>query len=309
MQLVADIGGTNARIAALGPDGAIQQLKSVKTADFDSFTAVLSAYLAAHPGAAPTVLVVAVAGPVAGGVGRMTNLPWVIDAAALSTDFGCKAHVINDLSALGYAALSLGPDQVITVDPAAPYDQTDRQALVVGIGTGFNVSCAIEADGRLFCPPAEAGHASLPSRVMAALEALKPGLSTAFDTIESLFSGQGRRRFLSEMTGAPVARATPAIAALGQPQNAALDHALDAYAELIGHLLLDFKPTYLPGQGIFLAGGVGRSSLIAHRAGLCQAVLQSLDQFLPQPLPVMIINDDAAALSGCARYAQQATKG
>jgi len=302
MQLVADIGGTNARLAAVGSEGHLAHLKSAKNAAYDSFEGVLSDYLDGLGTAAPKGLVVAVAGPVSDGVGRLTNLPWVVDQRKIKDRFGCATEVINDLTALGYAALGLHDDQLIDVDDAAP-ESSHRQALVVGIGTGFNVSSVIDVQGRLVCPTAEAGHASLPSRVTRALDDLKPGISKAFNTVESLFAGQGRRRFLSEVTGRTVESATPLIAAVGRPGNEANDAALDAYARLIGHLLLDLKLNYMPGQGIFLAGGVARSSLIAHRAGLCRDVLNVPDQFLPTPVPVRIINDDAAALAGCLKFA------
>lgn len=302
MQLVADIGGTNARLAACAAGGGLEHVKSSKNAEFPSFDRVLSDYIEGI-GATPKGLVVAIAGPVSDGVGRLTNLPWVVNQRELTDRYGCAVAVINDLTALGFAALDLSQDQIIRVDPVTPAAQANRQALVVGIGTGFNVSSVVDARGHIFCPAAEAGHASLPSRVTKALDILQKGLGGAFDSVESLFSGQGRRRFLSALTGQKVERATPAIAALGEPGNQALDAALDAYAQLIGYLLLDFKLTYMPSHGVFLAGGVARSSLIAHRAGLCRDILNAPNQFLPAPVPVSIINDDCAALAGCIQYA------
>lgn len=146
------------------------------------------------------------------------------------------------------------------------------QALVVGIGTGFNVSPVLRDGGRIACLSVEAGHASLYASLGNALDQLKPGLSRAFPTVEALFSGKGRRRFLSLVTGEPVERATPYIGKFGEAGNEVFDAALDHYAALIGYLLKELQLDYMPTSGIFLAGGVARSSLIGSRAALCSAV-------------------------------------
>lgn len=300
MQLVADIGGTNARLARVGRSGDIAQLQSFKTADFTRPQDLFDAYVATVGGGAAVSLVVAVAGPVAGNVGRMTNTALVFDGAALAQRFGGPARVINDLTALGYAALDLGQDQLIAVTRAPAAPSPDRQALIVGIGTGFNVSCVVESGGVAYCPTAEAGHASLPSRVTRALDAIQSGLSSSFDTVESLFSGRGQRRFVSAVTAA----GGPALAAAGPAQTASVEDALDAYAALIGHLLLDLRLAYMPDAGLFLAGGVARAALAGRRADIVGQIVNAPDPFLARPLPVWIIDDDAAALVGCRKLAQ-----
>lgn len=306
MQLVADIGGTNSRIARLGVSGRLQDLASYKNAGFNGLSEIIDAYLDQSPRGASIDMVVAIAGPVVDNVGRMTNLPWVIDGADMARRLGGRVQVINDLTAMGHAALDLDPDQLIEVCPGASGNGPTRQALVVGIGTGFNVSSVIDTPDRTICPVAEAGHVSLPSRVTQTLDALIPGLSRAFDTVESLFSGQGRRRFLSSMTGRKISAVTPAIAALGTPENADCDAALDTYAMLIGHLARDLKLAYMPNAGLFLAGGVARSSLVAHRANLCRDVFEAPDGLLSSRCAIRIINDDAAALKGCSKFARAA---
>lgn len=302
MHLVADVGGTNARVARVSAAGQPpQDIMSFKNADFKSLSEVFDAYLKRNAFSLPMRAVVAVAGPVAGNAARMTNLSWVVDGAVLSEALeGADVQVVNDLTALGYSALRLQPNQLRALDEVA-IPQTDRhQALVVGLGTGFNVSPVIEVKGQLICASVEAGHASLPGRVLDVLADLRPGLEKRFSTVESLFAGQGRRDFLSFLTDQLVDRVSPYLRQSGAPENILFDAALDTYAELIGHLFLDLKLNYMPLSGLFLAGGVARSSLGGHRAELCRAVLRREGQFIETPVPAWIIEDDAAALVGCA---------
>lgn len=302
MRLVADIGGTNTRLALTDANAAkVESARGYRNADYACFEDVILAFFDEVGACTPEQIVVAMAGPVSGNAGKLTNLDWVIDGAALSTRFcGATVRIINDLTALGHAAFHLQASQLVPlVANDAPQHQ-HRQALVVGIGTGFNVSPAIDLGTQTVCPPVEAGHTSLYASVTAELENLKPGLSAAFPTVEALFSGRGRRRFLSLLTDETVERATPYIATAGHAGNERFDAALDSYAHLIGVLLRELKVAYLPSSGIFLAGGVARSSLVGERAEICFSALSQENEYVSLSPSVWIIDDDAAALTGCA---------
>ncbi|NRB03426.1 MAG: glucokinase [Rhodobacteraceae bacterium] len=302
MRLVADIGGTNTRLAMV-PSGSVRPAapKSYRNADYASFEAVISEFLPLSGAEPPDQLVVAMAGPVTGNTGRLTNLDWLIDGAQLSMRFSdIPVRVINDLTALGYSALRLSEDQLkpLLVRDVPPSPQ--RQALVVGIGTGFNVSPVVDTKDHIICPSVEAGHTSLYASIAAMLDSYQGGRANSFPSVESLFSGRGRRKFLSLMTGQTVESATPFIQKYRAPENAAFDQALDAYAELIGALIAELKLAYLPTDGIFLAGGVTRSSLIEDRVDLCCNMIERDNDWVNIKPPVWMIDDDTAALTGCA---------
>lgn len=301
MRLVADIGGTNSRLA-LVPLGstAFERTKSYRNVDFDRFEDIISDFLpstAKHP----DQLVIAMAGPVANNVGCLTNLDWVIDGHSLSAKFGSpEVYVVNDLTALGHSVFRLTSDQLVSVLDQPVRERMLRQALVVGIGTGFNVSPVVEHEGQTICPAVEAGHTTLFASICRELERVETGLSQEFPTVEALFSGRGRRKFLSLLTGVNVESASPYIARQGHEDNAAFDCALDGYAILIGMLLAEFKISYLPNEGIFLAGGVARSSIIGARSKLCANAARKENGYINASPPVWVINDDMAALTGCA---------
>ena len=105
---------------------------------------------------------------------------------------------------------------------------------------------------------------------------------------------------MSLLTGENVKSASSFIAKQGIPENQVYDHALDRYAVLIGMLIAEYKVSFLPHDGIFLAGGVARSSLTGNRAILCAEAAMSENEFIKLNPPIWAINDDAAALVGCA---------
>ena len=301
MRLVADIGGTNSRLA-LAPTGSVEltRTRSYVNADYKCFDNVISDYLS-NSNATVKQLVIAMAGPVRNNVGRLTNLDWEINGNKLAQSFGTvPALVINDLTALGHSALKLAPNQVSPIVNQPVINHRQKQALVIGIGTGFNVSPIIEFGGVSVCAEVEAGHTTLFSSILLELENLMTGMSHAFSTVESLFSGRGRRQFMSLLTGERVCSASMFIGKQGILENQAYDHALDRYAELIGMLIAEYKVSYLPHDGIFLAGGVARSSLTGNRTTLCAEAAMCENDVIKLKPPVWSINDDAAALVGCA---------
>ena len=84
LALVADIGGTNTRVALA--DGKVVRQASIRryaNAEFTSLEPVLTRYMAEEGLKSVDGACVAAAGPVRDGVAVMTNLSWVIDAALL----------------------------------------------------------------------------------------------------------------------------------------------------------------------------------------------------------------------------------
>ncbi|SLN10647.1 glucokinase [Pseudooctadecabacter jejudonensis] len=303
MRLVADIGGTNARVA-LCAKGVIDDtsIERYSNADWDSLDDLLRAYRGAQRGAGIDEMVIAVAGPVHAGRARLTNRNWTINADAMKQDFACKRVVLlNDLGALGHAVPVFGADHVTQVCGGDLPREPDGQALVVGIGTGFNISQVICKDGATVCPPAEAGHVSMPSAILA--ELVEHGCNPAlFPTIETLFSGRGLTAFCRAVTGAgrlTGEMAVQAYATDGAPNTKA---AIDLYARLLGLLLREFSLSYMPTQGIFLAGSVARA-IVGCASDPLVTVLKMPCRFRADSTPALyVIEQDGAALLGSARY-------
>lgn len=297
MRIVADVGGTNTRLA-FAQDGHViaDSIHSYRNDAHAHFDAVLRQFLRDAGDHAAERLIVALAGPVGAGVGRLTNRDWHFDAGDLAQNFNLsKVVLLNDLTALGYAQPHL--TRVQAAELRAGKRAGNGQALVVGIGTGFNVSPVLRLPTGTHCPAVEAGHVGLPATVARAAKAA--GLAPdGFPTVEDLFSGRGFAAVGSALLGT----SEPDIIARAKTDSkhrAVVDH----YSRLIGWQLRDLARAYLPRDGITLAGGVARAVLGLTPDPCIEVFGQPDDIAGAQDIPLSVIMDDAAALLGCACYA------
>ncbi|MBT8410097.1 MAG: glucokinase, partial [Alphaproteobacteria bacterium] len=139
--MVADIGGTNTRVAlAEGEDLLPDTIRRYRNSDYPGLETVLRAYIEAEGGVDCKGASVAIAGPVRDGRGTLTNLDWTIDEDTVARATRAETvAVLNDLQAQGHALGRIAEENLVTIldgQPAAP----DAAKLVIGVGTGFNVA-------------------------------------------------------------------------------------------------------------------------------------------------------------------------
>ena len=307
--LVADIGGTNTRLALCDTPDAPQHIARFRNAEFPALDAVLRHYLRdlGHPPVRAAC--VAVAGPVRHGVGRMTNLDWAMDAGLLCAATGAgRGHVINDLEAQGHA-LDDVPTRLL-MGPAP--DRAAGPRLVVGLGTGFNAA-PVHAAARgapVHVVPSECGHISLPVRDDASL-ALARALqaSHGFASVEEALSGRGLlavNAHVAHVAGEAAHASTESLLAALQGTPSATDRATaDLFCATLGRVLGDLALVHLPWGGIYLIGGLARAMApFFDRHGLADA-FHDKGRFGPflRDFALLLVEDDYAALTGCARYA------
>lgn len=303
-QLVADIGGTNTRLALA--DGGILRRGSIRrfhNAEHPTFESLLMQYLRDSAVSGCAGVCFAVAGPVRDGVVQMTNLGWALQREALAEQTGSdRVHFLNDLQAQGYALDVLGKDHQrrLLPGPKAPEAAT---RLVVGIGTGFNAAPVHATAQGLLVPPSECGHIHLPRQdadetALADWLAAQHGLATAEDAL----CGRGLsaiHRFLGHGTATP--EALVAAIAAGAPGAQATG---GLYTRLLGRALADLALIHLPFGGIWLIGGTARA-IAPHLAGFgLERHFRAMGRYAPlmEAFSIHLIEDDYAALSGCAAW-------
>ncbi len=302
--ILADVGGTNVRFAA-AQDGVIDgaRIKRYQNDDFDSFDSALHSYLERAGVTGVEGLSVAVAGPVSGGAARLTNRGWSFNAAELGNSYGGKpVYLLNDLSALGYALDALSEDDTSLVLDGPVV--ASEQRLVIGAGTGFNVSPVLQSGGQTFCLRAEAGLSSLPTRVAEIMQAYIGGVAPWVRCAEDAVRGPGLSELHAAATGGPVRDARDVMAAAGEGDSDALA-STEVYARMLGAFVQDLRLLYMPTGGIFLAGSVARGLLASPaRDVFIQALGEqpTVKQTMAQ-VRVSLITRDEAALVGCLAYA------
>ncbi|MFC2967314.1 glucokinase [Acidimangrovimonas pyrenivorans] len=306
--LVADIGGTNTRVAlAEGRQLLPETIRRYRNADHPGLESVLRRYLHEEGDVDCAGACIAVAGPVRDGVGRLTNLDWTMDARTLAR--AAKAEtvaILNDLEAQGHTLGHLAPDMLRPV-LTGPEPAADAARLVIGVGTGFNAAPVHETRWGRVVAASECGHVTLPARTEADLR-LSQFVETAhgFPGVEDVLSGRGFERlyqFVSREAGHPAGKkAAEIMATMGDDPRAR--ETVAHFVRLFGAVAGDLALIHLPFGGIFLCGGVARA-FTPHLAEFgFAAAFRDKGRFseLMTSFPVSVIEDDYAALTGCAAH-------
>lgn len=322
LAILADIGGTNTRVALA--DGAEVRADSVARFSNAEYKArgqdiahILQDYLA-QSGARPDGVCVAAAGPVQDGVATMTNLDWRMDSAKLVAATGAsRVAILNDLQAQGHAlghiaAANLRPVISGPVQAGAPM-------LVVGLGTGVNAAPVHGTGAGRVVPPSECGHVNMPVRSeedLRLLRFIETRLQARHETphcgVEEVLAGRGLANlhaFASLEAGHPAdCTSAEVLAALAQDEATAT-HAARLYTRILAQTLADLALIHLPYGGIFLIGGMSRA-MTPHfaRFGLTETFREARRvDLLQKDFSVTVVEDDFAALTGCAAFLDATT--
>jgi glucokinase len=311
--LVADIGGTNTRVAlARGRQVLGLTIRRFANAGHTGLAELLSAYIAAE-GADPDAACVAVAGPVEGDRATLTNLDWTIDAATVARASRSEAvAVLNDLQAQGHALGHLPPGQIRALWPPAGPPVRGGTQLVVNLGTGFNIAVVYDTPAGRLVPPAEAGHVCLPVRSERDLRlARSVGATHGFASVEEVLSGRGIVQ-LYDWLGEEEGDATPAtsaeiIAALARGGDSRAIRAGREFVRILGTVAGDLALTTLPMGGIWLVGGLARAFAPYLLPFGFAAAFRDKGRFsgFMERFGVGVVEDDNAALTGCAAHAAE----
>lgn len=312
--LAADIGGTNTRVALLDGltlrDGTLRRFPNAGVASLND---ILTRYLTELDHPALGGASVAAAGPVRDGVAVMTNLDWQITAADLARVTGTgRIAILNDLQAQGHALGHIAPQHLREV--VAGPKETGAAMLVVGVGTGMNAAPVhdLPGGGRLVVP-AECGHAGMPvpDEELFALSrhvAHKGPGAHGFAGVEDVLAGRGLPRIHAFVTGQDHSDLTPALVmealAAGDADARAVAR---VYIRALGHVLGDLALNHLPFGGIYLIGGVARAMQPWFDEMGLSTHFRAKGRFggFMQGFSVTVVEDDYAALTGCAAHLGQ----
>ncbi|MEL6551509.1 MAG: ROK family protein [Pseudomonadota bacterium] len=317
LNLVADIGGTNTRVALADGRRVIKEtIRKYPNAKYPGLESILKEYVSAEDGVDTAACCVAIAGPVRDGVGSLTNLNWTIDKDMLRRATGAETvAVLNDLQAPGHA-LGYIDDANLTQLLPQPEASPNAARLVINIGTGFNVAAVFETETGRYVPPAEAGHANLPIRTDADLKLCK-FVETAhgFPAVEDLLSGRGLERaygFLAKEAGSPAEKSSQAImAALEDGSDPMAEDAARLFVRLFGTVAGNLSLIFLPFGGVYLVGGMAKAMKPYYASFGFEAAFRDKGRFagFMGNFGVTVVDDDFAPLTGCASHITALTAG
>ncbi len=262
-RLLADIGGTNARLAwQAGPGAPIEHVRVLPVDEHPSLQHALRAYL---EGLAqrPSDAAIAMANPVAGDEVRMTNHHWAFSRSALQAEFGLRTlRVLNDFTALALALPHLPASDLRQVGGGAA--QAGAAVGLLGAGTGLGVS-GLLPDGRGGWVPieGEGGHVTLPAitpreRLVMDGLARRHGRASA----ERMLSGPGLHEtftLLCEADGASTTGFDDAAAvseAALQGRHPQAEETLRMFCAVLGSVAGNLALTLGARGGVYIGGGI-----------------------------------------------------
>lgn len=206
--LVGDIGGTKTQLALVSDNGAssenppeLQHVQYYLNDNFESFNLLLTQYLQEVPEAATTehksALSLCVAGPVQNNHCTLTNRPWTLDAAELSSQFGfSNVFLLNDLAATLYGVLNLPANDFVWLQEF-PIEKLKNHS-VISAGTGLGEANAISSPQQGIDNPqpvinaSEGGHKNFAPSSQQELELLSFYMQDdPYVSVESFLSGEG----------------------------------------------------------------------------------------------------------------------
>ena len=304
--LVADTGGTNTRMAlARGRTLVAGTTTRFRNADFANLTAIAQAYLAQHK-VVPERAAFALAGLIEGRSADMTNLGWTLHADEVEATTGIgRIHLLNDLQAQGYALAGLPASHLRPIRAGNPKGDTK---LVIGLGTGVNAALVYPGPHGRVVPPSESGHIHLPLRGaedyrLAEWLIARRGIAS----VEDVLAGSGLERlyaFHAETAGTHGGRDAGTIMQAMAENDPLAQAAGRHYVRLLAQFTASLALVTLPYAGIYFIGGVARAfAPWLGRFGF-EAAFTDMGRLseVMQTFPIAMVEDDFAALSGCAGY-------
>lgn len=336
MLLAGDVGGTKTLLGLFkeAPERPTRiETGEFVTLEYDSLVPMIREFLKAE-GVEPRAVVAAafgVAGAVTDQVARLTNVPWLVDAAAIGQAAGLRrVHLLNDLEAMAHSVSVLEPHELAVLQQGVA--QAGGNAGVIAAGTGLGEAILLNVDGHFQPGATEAGHADWGARTPREIELLTalirvygrcsnehiisgPGLVNVYQFTHDAF---GSRAMLSPAAYVP-AKTCASVGPIGDPADLpaaittsafekrcpmcveSLDLFVAAYGAESGNLALRTVAT----AGVYIGGGIAPKILRALQSGCFLDAFRAKEPLADfvATIPVAVILNAEAGLLGAAVYA------
>lgn len=342
MLLAADVGGTKTLLGLFAPradrPSAIDVGEFV-TLDFVSLEPMIESFLESRDVEPKHIegATFGVAGAVTDQVARLTNVPWLVDSAAIGERLGFpKTHVLNDLEALAFGVTVLEPGELKMLQRGVPHP--NGNAAVIAAGTGLGEALLLNISGRFVPGASEGGHADFAARTPREIELLReltriygrvsvesvlsgPGLVNVYQFTHQSFGKSPTRIFgvvppeflcagvgpVAEAAELPAKISRSALDRLCDHCVEALDIFVGAYGAESGNIALRTVAT----AGVYVGGGIAPKILPALESGTFLDAFRAKEPLADYvaTIPVAVILNPDAGLLGAAVHAQQMATG
>ena len=303
-RLVADVGGTNVRFARADKFGCLENVLSLPSNAYTSFTHALRSYLE-QAGAPPNwnACAIGAAGPVDGSKVTLTNrASWSISADEVSTTLaGAPVTIVNDLEAVAAALPHLHKNEVTCLRGPELLSPPQAPMIAINVGTGFGAA-VISVDkhtGTWTTHASEAGHMTLAAATLEEMDLL--GVSQSANSLESFLSGSGVCRLYQHLSGNTNAiTAAEIFARAGDPQA---DKVVQITTSVLARVTGDLVLATGAWGGVFFCGSVATGWACLADQSAFRLVFENKDamRLRMQNVPTGLIVRHDVALFGLAK--------
>lgn len=318
ISLVADIGGTNIRIALTNSENSITNIETYQCIKFKSLYEVINHYLIEKNIQNRSInACLAIAAPVDNDLISMTNLPWNISQKGLKQQLKLKnLYFINDFSAIAMSIPYLSSEQKIQI---GNIESTAGKAIsVCGPGTGLGVATIISADNKWHCLSGEGGHVDfspvdeVEMKILDYLRAIKKRVS-----YEQLLSGYGLEQIYQALvfiTGSKIDYASDEHLSAEDISSRAVDNScafchqsLSIFCRVLGSFAGNLALTMNSLGGVYIAGGIVPRFIEFIKQSDFRARFEAKGRLstLTRQAPTYIITEKQPGLLGASAYLNQ----
>ena len=299
--LLIDVGGTNIRTAtAYIGSNEINNASKQNLDCLDSFDEIIQNLLSKDQNIKHIVF--SVAGPKVNQSISMTNRDFEIDEKIILKKFDLDScHILNDWESIGHGLSLFNTDEMTFINKCDGFNQT---SLVIGPGTGLGAAQVIE---NKIVIPTEIGNCLL------TLPKLFEDFETAdiekFNVIESILSGGGLKK-IYEIFSNQEKSSEEIVSSFKNDEfsQKAINFFLNSFSQILSELAL----AYMPGNGVFIAGGLMRSihQFIDNEIFMKNFLInrKSMHANILSQMPIAIINQEMTCLHGCLNFINKINK-
>ena len=299
--LLIDIGGTNIRTAtAKIGSNEINNASKQNLDSLDSFDQIIQNLLSKDQNIKHIVF--SVAGPKLHTSISMTNRDFEIDEKIILKKFDLDScHILNDWESIGHGLSLFNTNEMSFINKG---DRFNQISLIIGPGTGLGAAQVI---GNNIILPTEIGNSTLTLPKL--FEDFEPAVTENFNTIESIISGGGLKKIYKIFSNQEKS-AEEIVSSFKNDEfsQKAINFFLNSFSQILSELAL----AYMPGNGLFIAGGLMRSihkfidqdifmkNFLVNRKSMHANILSQM--------PIAIINQEMTCLHGSLNFINKIRK-
>jgi glucokinase len=317
INLVADIGGTNIRlaIATAGSTDNISEIETYQCKNFDSLQDVIKTYIETKKIEKNKIhACLAIACPVDNDLISMTNLPWEFSQKALKQQLKLDTlTLINDYTAIAMAIPLLSENQKVKIGGGS--STANKPISVCGPGTGLGVANLVPVENKWHCFSGEGGHIDfaatneLEQKVFSEIKAIKQRVS-----YEQLLSGYGLEQIYQALVNINTHDTDTERLSAKDISNNALnkrckicEQSLTLFCNILGDFSGNLALLMNSQGGVYIAGGIVPRFIDYLKATDFRSRFESKGRLshITQKTPTYVITEEQPGLLGAAAFILQ----